>query len=312
MGARTSSASLPARLWTYQTERFPLVKHGLLIAVLAGSSVSVSAWLRQATPELGAITVAVLVLLGFFIQLRVADEHKDAEDDSRFRPERPVPRGLVTLAELRGVAISAGTLQLLATLVWRPPLVPYLLAVWVWMGLMSVEFFAPRWLKARPLIYLVSHMFIMPLLVLYALAADFLPLGRSDDYGTLGAFLGLAFCNGAALEIARKTWAPEQERDGVETYSKLLGVGGAAWATAAALTAALALLLVVRLQSGLDLHIVDVVPIFAFALAAFACATYARRPRLSASKAMESAAGLWVLTSYVALGVAPAFNSAAA
>ncbi len=37
---------------------------------------------------------------------------------------------------------------------------------------------------------------------------------------TLGAFLLLSLVNGSAIEIARKSWAPEQEREGVETYSK--------------------------------------------------------------------------------------------
>lgn len=35
-----------------------------------------------------------------------ADEHKDNEDDTKYRMERPVPRGLVTLKELAGVAMA--------------------------------------------------------------------------------------------------------------------------------------------------------------------------------------------------------------
>ena len=36
------------------------------------------------------------VALIFFFQLRACDEVKDAEDDRRYRPERPIPRGLVS------------------------------------------------------------------------------------------------------------------------------------------------------------------------------------------------------------------------
>jgi 4-hydroxybenzoate polyprenyltransferase len=86
---------LGARLWAYQAERFPLVKHGVLIAAFGASAVCLSALLRGDAPSLMALAVAVLVLFGFFFQLRVADEHKDNADDSKFRPERPVPRGLV-------------------------------------------------------------------------------------------------------------------------------------------------------------------------------------------------------------------------
>jgi 4-hydroxybenzoate polyprenyltransferase len=77
---------------------------------LGASAVCLSALLRGAAPNVaGASVVAVLVLFGLFFQLRVADEHKDNEDDTKYRPERPVPRGLVTLGELRVVAIGVGT-----------------------------------------------------------------------------------------------------------------------------------------------------------------------------------------------------------
>ena len=39
-----------------------------------------------------------------------------------------------------------------------------LLAVWLWFALMTKEFFAAQWLKARPILYLVSHMAILPLI----------------------------------------------------------------------------------------------------------------------------------------------------
>jgi 4-hydroxybenzoate polyprenyltransferase len=138
---------LGARLWAYQAERFPLLKHGVLIAAFGASAVCLSALLRGGAPNLMAIAVAVLVLFGFFFQLRVADEHKDNADDTKFRPERPVPRGLVKLSELRGLAIGVGLAQigLTVALDWR--LIGPLLLVWAWMAVMTREFFAPAWLK---------------------------------------------------------------------------------------------------------------------------------------------------------------------
>ncbi len=163
---------LAARLWEYQAERFPVFKHGALIVAFGASAVCLSALLRGAAPSWLAIGVAVLVLFGFFFQLRVADEHKDNEDDTKYRPERPVPRGLVTLKELRVVAIGVGVAQvgLTAWLDWR--LIVPLLAVWGWLAIMTKEFFVPVWLKKRPLIYMVSHTAIMPLIDLYATACE--------------------------------------------------------------------------------------------------------------------------------------------
>ena len=48
----------------------------------------------------------------FFLQLRIADEFKDFEEDSRYRPYRPVPRGLVRLRELGWLGAAAACLQL--------------------------------------------------------------------------------------------------------------------------------------------------------------------------------------------------------
>ena len=42
---------------------------------------------------------------------------------------------------------------------------------------MSAEFFAPERLRTRPLLYLVSHMAIVPLIDLYATACDWMVAG---------------------------------------------------------------------------------------------------------------------------------------
>ena len=225
-----SSRGFAMRLWEYQAERFPVFKHGALIATFGASAVCLSALLRGAAPSGLAIVVAVLVLLGFFFQLRVADEHKDNEDDTKYRPERPVPRGLVTLKELRVAAFAVAAAQIGLTVLLDWTLIVLLLAVWGWLTIMTKEFFVPEWLKKRPLVYMISHMAIMPLIDLYATACDWWPAGYALHQGfglTLGAFLLLSLVNGSAIEIARKCWAPEQEREGVETYSRLWRPGRA-------------------------------------------------------------------------------------
>ena len=73
-----ASGGIGSRLWVYQAERFPVFQHGALIAAFGSSAVCLSALLRGGTPDIIAILVAVLVLFGFFFQLRVADEHKEA------------------------------------------------------------------------------------------------------------------------------------------------------------------------------------------------------------------------------------------
>ena len=302
---------LGARLWAYQAERFPLVKHGVLIAAFGASATCLSALLRGGAPSVLAIVVAVLVLFGFFFQLRVADEHKDNEDDTKFRPERPVPRGLVTLAELRVVAIGVGVTQVALTVAldWR--LLGPLLLVWAWMAVMTKEFFVPAWLKKRPIIYMVSHMAIMPLIDLYATACDWLPAGVAlhENFGlTLGAFLLLSLVNGSVIEIARKSWAPEMEREGVETYSRLWGAQRAGIVVMALLLAGLALSAFINVRS--DAGVVVLVGLMLVTMfAAWTAIDYAGAPAARQVKQMETGTAVFVLGNYLLLGVIPLLMS---
>lgn len=158
------------RWWIYQRERFPVLQHGPLVLVFAFSGLCYSSLLRgeNGWPSIAAIATAFAVALLFFLQLRIADEFKDFEEDARCRPYRPVPRGLVSLRELGWVFVAAGCIQLAATLAFFPPLAWLLLAGWIYLAAMSKEFFARSWLKRRPIVYLATHMGIMPLIDLFA------------------------------------------------------------------------------------------------------------------------------------------------
>ncbi len=309
---RKDARQLGARLWEYQAERFPVFKHGALIAAFGASAVCLSAILRGGAagwpaPNPLSIFVAIAVLFGFFFQLRVADEHKDNEEDTKFRPERPVPRGLVTLAELRAVAIGVAVSQVALTvwLDWR--LLGPLLLVWVWMAVMTKEFFVPVWLKKHPLVYMISHMAIMPLIDLYATACDWLPHGDGGHQGfglTLGAFLLLSLVNGSVIEIARKCWAPDQEREGVETYSKLWGPGRSGIAVLCVVLAGFALAAFITARSGTGIWMLGGLALVS-AWCAWCAIDYAGTPTTKTSKALETGSGVFVLTNYLLLGVLP-------
>ena len=112
------------RWWTYQKERFPIAAHGPLIAAFSASAVGYSSLLRGEGSHrlLSSYLIAFFVSLGSFLLLRIADEFKDAEEDARHRPYRPVPRGLVKLSELKQIGIGVAVLQLLLGLVEFIPL----------------------------------------------------------------------------------------------------------------------------------------------------------------------------------------------
>lgn len=304
-----ATAPFAQRLWTYQAERFPVVRHGLLIAAFGGSAPCLSALLRgpDAAPTPQAVLVSIVCLFLFFFQLRVADEHKDAEDDRAYRPERPVPRGLISLRELRGLALASAAIQFALVMTLYPPLLAFLMLTWAWMVLMTAEFFVPVWLRARPLLYMASHMVVMPLIDLFATATDWLPhrVEPTGSFGfALGAFLLLSFMNGVAIEVARKCWAPEDERQGVETYSKLWGPNRAGAVAGFAMAAGLGCAVVVHAVSranGLLLW-----PLIGFGLLGMSAAyLYLTKPTHAHAMRLESFSGIWVLANYLCVGVLP-------
>jgi hypothetical protein len=297
------------RWWTYQKERFPLLAHGPLIAAFSASAVSYSALLRRgAAPAPRAFLIAFGVSLGSFALLRIADEFKDAEEDARFRPYRPVPRGLVTLRELGRVGAGIAGLQLLLAAETGWPLIGLLFVTWTYFGLMSREFFARTWLKARPIVYLFSHMLIMPLIDWFATGCDWVRAGEGMPPG-LFWFLAASFCNGIVIELGRKIRAPEQEEAGVETYTFLWGrpVAVGAWLAAQGATLACALVAASRIGFATPVGVVlGVLGLGAVMLGLRFVATVSGR----LAKTIELYSGIWTLGLYLMLGIVPLLTKA--
>lgn len=299
------AASFGHKWWTYQKERFPLVGHGVLIAAFSFCAVSLSRMLRGADglPPWPVLLVACGTCFTFFLQLRIADEFKDLAEDTRYRPYRPVPRGLVTLRELAVLFALAAVVQLALALWLDVRLVALLAITWLYLALMSKEFFTGDWLRRRPILYMTSHMLIMPLVDLYATSADWLPAAGRPPAG-LWAFLAASYFNGLVIEIGRKIRSPEDEEAGVDTYSRLWGRSPsvAAWLGAMAATLAFAVIVATRLGSA---SIVGGLLVTAFAAAAGVCVAFLRAPRPRRGKWIERFAGVWTLALYLGLGLLP-------
>jgi hypothetical protein len=302
---QTSSESLASRFRVYQGERFPLAAYAPLTAVFTFSAAAYSRLLRGAH---GFIPWPLFLLgsataLVFFFLLRVLDEHKDAETDRRYRPELPVPRGLIKLSELRLIAgCAVGSVVVLNALL-APVLLWACLLVALWAALMTREFFVPEWLRARPTAYLVSHMVIMPMIDGYTTGLDWLVAGHHPAFG-LWLFLIVTFLNGTLMEIGRKIRAPEQEREGVDTYSAAWGLRGATIVWLLVLTAtAVSTLLASRYTGGGPAAQV-ILALLVVATGASAL-RFLRLPSPGRARGIEIAAGLWVLGTYLLLGLGP-------
>ena len=295
----TASASL--RAWTYLQERFPPLAHGPLVLAFAGGVACASAALRGADgPGWAAVAVAFVVALGAFFQLRVADEWKDAETDRQYRPERPVPRGLVTLGDLTRAALSVAVVQLVASAWLAPRLLVPLALVWAWGALMTVEFGLADWLRQRPAATLVSHGLIVPFVDFFSVSADVLGNGAGYPEG-VGWLIGVSLFGGITVEVGRKVWASADERPGVETYSAAWGRRRALAVWAGAVLASLGCGLAVLGHVGAPASLGAALAVVAAGVVALgAGALWGDRP--GRGRTVEAAAGLWTLGLYTTLG----------
>ncbi|MBC9245260.1 UbiA family prenyltransferase [Paracoccus sp. 11-3] len=295
--------SIVRRLWIYQAERFPLQKTVPLLAVFSAASIAVSATLAdRPLPGIGAFATGFILAIAIFFQMRVCDEHKDLEDDFRYRPDRPIPRGLVSLRLVFALGLLSALVAVVAAWIWHPQVLWLLALVWLWLGLMTVEFGAPAFLKARPVLYLVSHMAIMPLIDLLLTGIEWVPAGSMSPH--LWLFLALSFVNGCVLEIGRKLWAPENEIPGVETYSGLWGPRTATRIWLGCVALSYLLLIGVGFATGNPL-INAATGALGFAIILNAAFRYIHNPTPQAQKTVDNVAGLWVFLCYAVAGFAP-------
>lgn len=308
MTFESGARGLMTRLWVYQKERFPLGQTGLLVGFFTAATLSVSAQLagRPLPPLWTFIAVWVSVFVIFF-QMRACDEYKDLETDKRYRPERPIPRGLVSLKTIIILAILASLVAVIATASISTQLLLPLVFVWIWLFVMTNEFWVSEWLISKPFLYLVSHMAIMPIIDFYISAAEWMEFGVHPPHG-LYIFLALSFLNGCVLEFGRKIWAPENERDGVETYSRLLGPVRAVWIwTGFSAVAGICLIVVAhKLHAGLWVAIPAVLTLVTIFLTA---QKFASVPTPALQKRIETLAGLWVVMCYGLAGFMPLFKA---
>jgi len=295
---------LASRLWRYQQERFPLAAFVPLISVFTFSS---AAYSRVARVESGFIpwsrfAAGALTALTFFFVLRVLDEHKDQDIDRRPPPELPVPRGLVTLGELRRAAAAALAGVILLNALLAPVLLIPMALVALWAALMTREFFVREWLRAHPSAYLLTHMAIMPLIDGYTTGLDWLVEGREAPPG-LVLFLAVTFLNGMVIEVGRKVRAPESERDGVDTYTHAWGLRVAPAVWIALLVGSGATALAALRHVGATML---VAPLAACVLAGAApAAWFLAHPVARAARSVETASQLWPLATYLMLGALP-------
>lgn len=289
----------------YQKSRFPLIKHSILIAAFSSSAVSFSSIIAGRTmPELLSYIVAFITCFLFFLQLRIADEFKDYEEDCMYRNYRPVPQGIITLKELKWLFIGASGVQLAAAAFLDWKLAGILLVVWIYLACMSKEFGIKSWLKTHPITYLWSHMLIMPMVDFYATATDWI-LHSTPPYA-LYWFVALSFFNGINLEIGRKIRSQKDEEKGVDTYSHLWGARKAclSWIAMILLTGFCGIGAAYYLPTPFFNIVAGFVVIYTI-ISCIAINKFLKDTVTGNGKTIENLSGIYTLIMYLLLGIIP-------
>ena len=302
--ALTREAPFATRLRAYLRERFPLLGHGLLIASYGSSNQFLARALTRPGERMhydwSSLSGAV-VLLCLFFHLRVFDEHKDYAEDCRNHPDRVLQRGLITLRDLRRFgAVAIATELVLASLHSLAALTAVLIALG-FSVLMLKEFFVGPWLRRHFLLYAVSHMLIMPLLalVVFSFATGRWPWtapGWFWLYACVGFFVTFNW------EVSRKIRTPEEEIEGVDSYTRVFGTYGAAYVVLGIRAVDTLLVLLVGLHLGLSRWFPAVL-VLLFAVCMVGFLQYRFRTSPKAARRMELYAGIYIIAFDLALAV---------
>jgi hypothetical protein len=290
-------------VWAWLLERYPpgiIVIHALAYM----TSISVSMFLFSSEGLTFSYTregMGIAVFFMFPLILRIVDEHKDFEIDLSLHPNRVLQRGDTSLLVLRNIAIGCAILQLgfclfvdggigVVTCLWGCTMLYALL--------MGKEFFCGAWLEKRMILYAISHQLITPISI-----AWFCSIPTTPEYPPQGiwGFALLCLLGTFSYEISRKIRAPEEEREGLDSYTKSLG----RWQAPL-----LVLLLFTGISSGASLWMQSVglsgglsvgffiVNGMLFALCILCCIQFIRAPKKSWAKGMEALSGVMTLWIY--------------
>lgn len=300
-----NNASFLKRLYLYQKERFPLLGHGLLVASFSFSAIAYSRICRGAEGFVNWQTylTGIFITITLFMLVRIFDEFKDAEDDALYRKHLPVPRGLIRFSELKTIGIIIVVLQIAVNLFFFPKMLIIYAIIIAYLCLMGKEFFIAEWLKKHQFWYVTSHMFIIPLIDIYASGLDWL-LGDTDAPKGLLFFFAVSYMNGIVLEIGRKIRAPEKEATGVLTYTSMLGITKAITLWIVVLTITFGLSIAASYYAGYGATAVVVFSTL-FAVCLLPALLFLKNNTEKLSKAVELAAALWTIAMYLSLGGIP-------
>jgi len=210
-------------------ERFPILKHVLLIAFFFGANVFVALDSAHLPYEIGVKGIlGFLVVLLAFLRLRIFDEIKDYENDLLVHPDRPLARGLISIHEAKKAAFLLIAAELALSFLLGLPAFLTACCVVLYSLLMYKEFYLRNYLRSRLATYALTHTVVSAWLSLFLFSAA----TGQNFWQAPPSFLIFITANWMifnVFEFGRKTFGKEEEKVLVESYSKNFGPKRAAF-----------------------------------------------------------------------------------
>jgi len=293
------------RFYLYQKERFPFISHGLLIAIFTFSAISYSIITSGKTNfiSIQLFIPVVINTVSMFFLLRVSDEFKDKVEDAQFRPYLPVPRGLISLKELALIAVFVVVIQLVLNIIYFPKMLVLFALVAIVLFFMRYEFFIPSILRKSPVLYIGTHMIVIPAIDFYASGSDWL-LTQYDIPRGLIFFILVSYMNGTVIEFGRKIRAPENEEH--NTYSTLYGRKKATHLWMLLISATFIFAQLASLYAGYGLLGAAILLVI-YGLCLLPAFFFLKNMSVKNSKWIEKISGIWTILMYLTLGGFPMF-----
>jgi 4-hydroxybenzoate polyprenyltransferase len=240
--------------------------------------------------------LAVFVLmLSFFFRMRLFDEIKDYEVDLKINPTRPLARGILSVTQVKRALMILILIELaISSQLGLPAFLIHVLAIGYSL-LMYEEFFIGDILRPHLTTYAVSHTFVSVLLGVSAAVG----ISGITDLSILSkhaAFFLVNWCFFNLFEFARKTYAPEEEKENVPSYSNIFGTKGAYLLSISQVVLGLALL---RIQFGEFLLWPNVLA----AVYLVATVAYLFKPKAANAKLFRGVTGAYLLGHFIVMSI---------
>jgi len=243
----------------------------------------------------GVATKDLILPLGILTQLlllRVLDEFKDHAYDKEHHPDRILQKGVLQLNDLKYLAYFSFGLQIFLNLIWGALWNPFWVAMTVWTGLMTKEFFIADWLRKRVFLYLISHMIVMIFLTYWMLS--FYTLNPVTSFYVVS----MVFMGSVLYEVSRKTRGLDEDQR-LDSYPKSVGFRVNTLLLLGLGASVLGLKFLILRSLSIELHWVYVWDVVAFVFFVYsALRTHIRKSKKS-RKLLEANYGGLMLAAYM-------------